>query len=540
MLENQNLTYENKQLNVLLKEYEQTLEGVMGKFRGVCVSCISKVLMEGAEHRVVQHAATQHELTVHRYYTSLIQQLQTTHSTSSLHDSTTLSTLLQRLSTLIRAALRATNGEDENFEHPGFEMPFAASEKPPSLSAVISDIQNIATTTNGSAPRSSGASSNDTKWLGDQGVSGGYSGKSMARLDWSIEREGEILRLEEENRILREILGVSKDMDLDTLAQTSDDKQETQGSGIQLANQPERQQETTEQQNQGVDIKEIPEGYTVEEKSETNTHSEERAIEIEKPPGKKVQHDLDDSALAEEEDEPPTSPRMTATASLVRSLSTSPKAQFKSPKMSKYATYSGGTPRSPAISRSQSAAPNGSQPPLGNNVSSPNASLSSIFPRQAKTEPTTATTTTVDLEDGDVSHAIQKPSLASSTLPQSSIADTGANGIGKNKMEIQKVSTPPLPGSPLGKTPPKTGISRDHAVESRLGASGKDDSSSSKLHADKPDEPREDSNGKRVETRPEQKSNDKQDKVSIEAPVKEEEEGKPTYAEVAKEDGGDE
>lgn len=37
VLENQNLAYENKQLNLLLKEYEQTLEGVMGKFRGVCV-----------------------------------------------------------------------------------------------------------------------------------------------------------------------------------------------------------------------------------------------------------------------------------------------------------------------------------------------------------------------------------------------------------------------------------------------------------------------------------------------------------------------
>lgn len=43
VLENQNLAYENKQLNLLLKEYEQTLEGVMGKFRGVCVS-----------HRMVQ------------------------------------------------------------------------------------------------------------------------------------------------------------------------------------------------------------------------------------------------------------------------------------------------------------------------------------------------------------------------------------------------------------------------------------------------------------------------------------------------------
>lgn len=38
VLENQTLQHENKQLNTLLKEYEQTLETVMGKFRGVAVS----------------------------------------------------------------------------------------------------------------------------------------------------------------------------------------------------------------------------------------------------------------------------------------------------------------------------------------------------------------------------------------------------------------------------------------------------------------------------------------------------------------------
>jgi hypothetical protein len=38
VLENQQLQSENKQLNTLLKEYEGTLEMVMGKFRGVAVS----------------------------------------------------------------------------------------------------------------------------------------------------------------------------------------------------------------------------------------------------------------------------------------------------------------------------------------------------------------------------------------------------------------------------------------------------------------------------------------------------------------------
>ena len=358
----------------------------------------------------------------------------------------------------------------------------------------------------------------------------------MARLDWSIEREGEILRLEEENRILREMLGVSKDMDLDTLAQTSDNKQEAEVPDMRPTSQPESQQETPKQPDQGVDSKEGREGYTVEEKNETKLDSEERAVGIEKSPGKKVQLGLDDSALAEEEDETPTSPPMTATASLVRSLSTSPKAQFKSPKLSKYATYSGGTPRSPAVNRSQSATPNGSQASLGTSVSSPNASLSSIFPRQAKTEPTTATTTTVDLEDDDVTHAIHKPAHTPSTLPQSSSSETEPSGIGKNKMDIKKVSTPPLPGSPLGKTPPKTGISRDHAVETKLAASVKDDPNPSRQDNGKPDGLREDNDSQKSETSGDPKSSGKEEKELADAVAAEEDE-KPTYAEVAKEEG---
>jgi hypothetical protein len=38
VLENRTLSHENKQLSILLREYEATLEGVMGKFRGLAVS----------------------------------------------------------------------------------------------------------------------------------------------------------------------------------------------------------------------------------------------------------------------------------------------------------------------------------------------------------------------------------------------------------------------------------------------------------------------------------------------------------------------
>lgn len=47
IIENQQLQHENKQLNVLLKEYEQTLETVMSKFRSQAVSFRTTCLPPG-------------------------------------------------------------------------------------------------------------------------------------------------------------------------------------------------------------------------------------------------------------------------------------------------------------------------------------------------------------------------------------------------------------------------------------------------------------------------------------------------------------
>lgn len=43
IIENQTLVHENRQLSMLLKEYEQTLDTVMTKFRShsVCATCFS-------------------------------------------------------------------------------------------------------------------------------------------------------------------------------------------------------------------------------------------------------------------------------------------------------------------------------------------------------------------------------------------------------------------------------------------------------------------------------------------------------------------
>lgn len=47
ILENQSLQYENRQLSMLLKDYEGTLDNVMARFRGFAVSILRQPLSLG-------------------------------------------------------------------------------------------------------------------------------------------------------------------------------------------------------------------------------------------------------------------------------------------------------------------------------------------------------------------------------------------------------------------------------------------------------------------------------------------------------------
>ncbi|TYJ57351.1 hypothetical protein B9479_001890 [Cryptococcus floricola] len=209
VLENQQLQHENKQLNALLKEYEQTLETVMSKFRGVA------------------HTSQQHDLSLHSYYTHLLQTLQTAHSSAQLHDSTSLSLLLNRLSTLLRSALRSMQGEDTGVEEQedigamGKAIEEAervlAGEGSSALEAPAPDESS-----RGPSPTSQPLPSQSAKTLPRAphrpphfpgflpGSSGGYAG-TEGQADWALEREMEILRLEDENRQLREMLGIAEE-----------------------------------------------------------------------------------------------------------------------------------------------------------------------------------------------------------------------------------------------------------------------------------------------------------------------------------------
>ncbi|KAG8957369.1 hypothetical protein FRC03_010212 [Tulasnella sp. 419] len=167
VIENQNLQQENKQLNVLLKEYEQTLETVMSKFRSQA------------------HAAQQHELTLTRHYESLLLARESSTLNQELAASTQISQSLSRLSYLIRQALRANGGE----------------EPEPDPAEVLRTIDPET----GEPIPSENTSSKD---LSDE-MGGGYSADAgLERDDWALEREIEITRLEKENEELRKLLGI--------------------------------------------------------------------------------------------------------------------------------------------------------------------------------------------------------------------------------------------------------------------------------------------------------------------------------------------
>lgn len=153
ILEHQQLTQENKQLSALLKEFEQTLDTVMAKFRGHAV------------------AAQQHEQTMIRHYETLLaSRPELDGGVSFAHNPAHLDQLAHHL----RLALRALQGSDAGPD-PAFSN---------ELSAFDSDSEH---------PASSDPSLEDP---------------AAGPADWAVERELEIARLEQENADLRRVLGI--------------------------------------------------------------------------------------------------------------------------------------------------------------------------------------------------------------------------------------------------------------------------------------------------------------------------------------------
>ncbi|KAI0348132.1 hypothetical protein BDW22DRAFT_1320468 [Trametopsis cervina] len=151
IIENHTLLHENRQLSMLLKEYEHTMETIMGKFRNHAA------------------AAQQHELTLTRHYEQLLVSRDNASMQSSVSSNAAVAASLQRLSEGLRGLLHSLAGEDQS----------TSSQE--GGSSILEESTELL-----------------DRLLGN-------------REDWAIEREAEITRLEDENEALRKLLGIDKE-----------------------------------------------------------------------------------------------------------------------------------------------------------------------------------------------------------------------------------------------------------------------------------------------------------------------------------------
>ncbi|KAF9532111.1 hypothetical protein CPB83DRAFT_738607, partial [Crepidotus variabilis] len=165
IIENQTLLHENKQLSLLLKEYENTMDNIMSKFRNHAL------------------AAQQHELTLTRHYETLLVARDTQSLASNLLNNPNAAHSLYRLTQHLRGLLKSMTGEDNDPYHdlePDYDS--VADED-------IQELHNLLETLNNS----------DSLYPGTE-----------SRQDWALERECEIKRLERENEELRRMLGIDQ------------------------------------------------------------------------------------------------------------------------------------------------------------------------------------------------------------------------------------------------------------------------------------------------------------------------------------------
>ncbi|KAH8104827.1 hypothetical protein BXZ70DRAFT_922626 [Cristinia sonorae] len=167
--ENQTLMNDNKQLNALIKEYEQTLENVMATFRNRA------------------NEVQQRELAIIREYEQKLLIRETEELIHSLAASSSLSTSLARLGTLLRSVMRTLNGEDPDSVPESDPEDLHGDHDPHRL-------YNSSTLTLTAPPDLVDAAIDEQK------------DKELAAAEWALERECELSRLEQENAHLRRLL----------------------------------------------------------------------------------------------------------------------------------------------------------------------------------------------------------------------------------------------------------------------------------------------------------------------------------------------
>ncbi|KAI0662087.1 hypothetical protein C8Q70DRAFT_962586 [Cubamyces menziesii] len=207
--ENQTLLNDNRQLSTLIREYEQTLEKTMEKFR------------------IHAHEVQQRELALMRQYESVIIERETEALNASLSVNNARSESLVRISRLLRAVLRKMGGEDIHAYEAYTEAQARAARSAQSREA-SSSVAAESSTAAGESLTSQDESpegSNSVKDKGKQREEDAQENeaplelnvdrllddeedpeKRIAAAEWSLEREIELARLERENEELRALL----------------------------------------------------------------------------------------------------------------------------------------------------------------------------------------------------------------------------------------------------------------------------------------------------------------------------------------------
>lgn len=153
VMENQALQQENRQLSSLLKDYESTLEAVMGKFRAHAVRSKVSSSSEAAGRLTIQshlqYATQQHHLELIRHYESLLLNMPVTippppeapqdpsNPETAPIDPLHLQLSLSHLASLIRKALRALQGEDPEDSTSPLLQPMGIGEAAAALSGAL-------------------------------------------------------------------------------------------------------------------------------------------------------------------------------------------------------------------------------------------------------------------------------------------------------------------------------------------------------------------------------------------------------------------
>ncbi|KAH8824892.1 hypothetical protein DL96DRAFT_1500342 [Flagelloscypha sp. PMI_526] len=178
--ENQGLAHDNKQLNVLIKEYEQGLEVVMSDFRNRAQDVQSR------------------ELSLIRHYEEQLLAKEEEFSSKDLARNTAISESLSRMSTALRCALRSIGGEPVVEE---LLLKKSSEEAPSTTEAEGSSGGNDDL----ASPPQSLSHSNADLEVSEREP---WTDPDNAEAEHALEREIELARLERENEELRRLAGL--------------------------------------------------------------------------------------------------------------------------------------------------------------------------------------------------------------------------------------------------------------------------------------------------------------------------------------------